>query len=175
LTKQLQNKKYKLVINAGIAGSFNDEISVGSTVMVTSDCFADLGVMDNGSFRTIFDEKFQDPNAFPFHNGKLLCTFDSPFTTNLLKATGITVNTVTGNIETIKFFKDRYQPDIETMEGAAIAYTCLMENVPYIQIRSVSNKVEPRNKKNWNISLAIKNLTSTLIDIFTSSNFFNLI
>jgi futalosine hydrolase len=50
------------------------------------------------------------------------------------------------------------------MEGAAVFYTCNIMNTPSIQIRSVSNHIEPRNKANWNIPLAIKALNDYLIE-----------
>ena len=36
LTRVLRERKYDLVINAGIAGSFSDELSIGTVVNVTS-------------------------------------------------------------------------------------------------------------------------------------------
>ena len=38
------------------------------------------------------------------------------------------------------------------MEGAAFFYVCLKEKVNFFQIRAISNFVEKRNKKNWEIN-----------------------
>ena len=51
------------------------------------------------------------------------------------------------------------------MEGAAFFFVCLMEKVPFLQIRAVSYFTEIRKVDNWNLPLAIKNLTDTVIDI----------
>jgi futalosine hydrolase len=72
---------------------------------------------------------------------------------------GVTNNTVSGEEELIKRMMNKFSPDIETMEGAAFFYVCLMENVPFAEIRSISNMVAPRDKSKWNIPLAIKNLS----------------
>ncbi len=48
------------------------------------------------------------------------------------------------------------------MEGAAFFYACLMTQAPFLQIRAISNYVEPRNKDNWNIPLAIDRLNEVL-------------
>ena len=56
------------------------------------------------------------------------------------------------------------------MEGAAFFYVCLQEKIPFLQIRSISNYVEKRNKSNWNIPLAIDNLNVVLLDIINSLN-----
>jgi futalosine hydrolase len=45
-----------------------------------------------------------------------------------------------------------------------------MENVPYIQLRSVSNYIEPRNRASWKIPLAVKNLNDTLINALNEIN-----
>ena len=48
MQKKLQEKKYKSVIQAGIAGSFTDSLALGDTVIVERDCFADIGINENG-------------------------------------------------------------------------------------------------------------------------------
>jgi len=43
-----------------------------------------------------------------------------------------------------------------------------MDEINFLQIRSISNYVEPRNKDNWDLPLAISNLNNTLIELITS-------
>jgi futalosine hydrolase len=77
---------------------------------------------------------------------------------------GITINTTTGSQDVVTAMKARYNPDIESMEGAAFFYTCIKEGIPFVQIRAISNYVEPRDKSKWNIPLAVKNLNIWLAD-----------
>jgi futalosine hydrolase len=77
----------------------------------------------------------------------------------------LTVNKVHGYDASIDLMQKKYNCDLETMEGAAFFYVCLMENVSFLQIRSVSNYVEPRNKENWDIPLAINNLNDVLKEV----------
>ena len=58
---------------------------------------------------------------------------------------------------------NKFNPDIETMEGASFMYVCLNEGVNFIQLRAISNYIEKRNKQNWNINLAIENINNLLI------------
>jgi futalosine hydrolase len=51
------------------------------------------------------------------------------------------------------------------MEGAAFFYACRQFNIPCLQIRAVSNYVEKRNRDNWDIPLAIKNLNNFAIEL----------
>ena len=51
------------------------------------------------------------------------------------------------------------------MEGAALHYACLMEGVPFLQLRSMSNYIGERNKKKWDMQVSISNLNNALIEI----------
>jgi futalosine hydrolase len=44
----------------------------------------------------------------------------------------------------------------------------MIERIPCAQIRAVSNFIEKRNRDNWNIALAIKNLNETAIEIINN-------
>jgi len=165
-------KKYDLAINAGICGSMNRNFELGKVLAISSDEFGDLGIETQVDFRTLFDENLMTPNDFPFSNGKLTnLTSTKDFFIHFSKiipdkCEGVTVNKVHGNTESIEEFVQKFTADIETMEGAAFFYVARMLNIPYIQIRSVSNYVEERNKANWNIPLAINQLNEKLIHLF---------
>jgi futalosine hydrolase len=77
----------------------------------------------------------------------------------------ITVNTATGSETTRGMLLKKFNPDIETMEGATFFYICSREDIPFLALRAISNKVELRNKNNWNIDLALHNLSEKLIDV----------
>ena len=44
------------------------------------------------------------------------------------------------------------------MEGAAVMMVSKRFKIPCVQIRTISNRVEQRNKTKWDISLAVSNL-----------------
>ncbi len=166
LTKKILLKNYDLIINAGICGTYNDDLCIGECVSVISDEFADIGICyPDAGFKTLFEEGLLKPNTYPFSNGELYNPLKSNIDTELPKVTAITVNTVSGNTEQIAFRKEKFNPDIETMEGAACAFVCLKEKIKFLQIRAVSNIVEERNKENWNIPLALDNLADELFRI----------
>ena len=94
---------------------------------------------------------------------EFFATQNSALTDELRKVTGITVNTVHGNTESIEAIQERINPTVESMEGAAFFYACEEAQVPAIQIRAISNYVEKRSRENWNVPLAVKNLNDWLI------------
>ncbi|MEN8118812.1 MAG: futalosine hydrolase [Bacteroidota bacterium] len=171
LTNSLNKKKYDLVLNTGIAGSLTDQLNIGEVVQIETEEFADLGVRSKDSFSTLFDSGFMKPDKFPFKDGKLKNSgYKNILSIELKQVNGITVNTVNGNKKEIEKLKKKFDADIENMEGAAVFYVCLMENVPFVQIRSISNYVEERNKDNWDIPLAINKLNNYCKELLKSIN-----
>jgi futalosine hydrolase len=163
-------KKYDLVVNIGLAGSFKKKISIGEVVNVASDCFADLGAEDGSNFLTLAEMKLQKKNQFPYRNEKLfnLTSKKYPALKELRKVNAVTINTVHGSEKSIRGVVRKFNPDIESMEGAAFFYVCMMEKVSCLQLRAISNFVERRNRNNWNIPLAIKNLTQVVYDFLNT-------
>ena len=171
LTKTLMEHAYDLIINIGICGSFSEDLTIGDPVSVILDEFADLGMTyPNNSFKTLFEEEFIKPDDSPYKNGKLFNQFQQFIDTELPKVTSITVNSVSGSRKQIKMRREKFDPDIETMEGAAVAYVCLSENINYLQIRTISNMVEPRNRANWDMPLALISLSETLETVLNNIN-----
>ncbi len=168
LTRALSAMKYDFVIQAGIAGSFNKDIKIGDTVFITSEQWGDLGAEDNDSYLDLFVMGLQDANTYPYENGKLNTAITEIHKNLMLpQVAGLTVNMVSGNENTIARLSAQYKCDIESMEGAAFHYVCLMEQVPFAQVRTISNYVEPRDRSKWQIGPAVKNLNNWLIDFLT--------
>lgn len=155
-----------LAINIGIAGAFNRNLALGEVVNVQSDCFGDFGVeLADGSFSSIFQLDWMNPNQFPFVNGMLINSLSQP---TLKAVKGMTINKVHGNENSISKL-DLSKIDIESMEGAAFFYATQIEKIPCYQFRSISNYVENRNKSNWNIPLAIDQLNEYIINWLNSN------
>lgn len=170
LGRTLQLYKPDLAINIGIAGSFNREIKIGQVVNVTEDCFSEMGAQDGEQFLTAYQMSLMGKDEFPFVKGKLLSSFDdsSGVLDAYQKVNGITVNTVHGEENAIQQVIQQYTPDMESMEGAAFFFACHQERIPCLQIRVISNYVEKRNRENWNIPLALENLSASLKAIISS-------
>lgn len=157
------SSNYSLVLNVGIAGGFDPNIALGSLVNVCNDTFAELGAEDHDQFLSI-DELGFGTNTYTNNYTMALPQID-----RLPQVNGITVNKVHGNAQSIATIKDRFNSQVESMEGAAFFYACHELQLPCLQIRSISNYVEPRAKENWQIGLAIKNLNIWLIDFIGSA------
>lgn len=168
LQERFVSRKPYIAINTGIAGSFREEIPLGTVVEVYRDRFADLGIENsNESFSDVFEMELIEADEFPYKNGWLINS-KRTYLTSLPQVSGITVNTVNGSEKSISAVAQKYSPDIESMEGAAFFYACFKSNVPCIQLRGISNKVEPRNKNNWKIDEAIVNVNKATLNFIQS-------
>ena len=155
LGNEFAKNQFDLALNVGLAGSFYKNIKIGQLVEVREDILSELGAED--------DEEFISLDQLQLGEVEFAATEKFTIKEGLRKVTGITVNKVHGNEESIEEVRDRINPTVESMEGAAFFYACEEANVPALQIRSISNYVEKRNRANWNIPLAVKHLNDWLI------------
>lgn len=167
LMKSINTEKYDFIIQVGIAGSYTNKYKIGGVVNVISERFADQGVEDKDKFFTLFEKGITSPEKFPYTGGKLVnpLNFDKEIIKDIPSVSGITVNRVTGNRETISMYRKKFNPDVESMEGAPFFYICIMEEIPFIELRGISNFVEERNRKSWSVKSAVNSSNETLLEI----------
>lgn len=170
-TRALASKTYDLALNAGIGGASKGlrEIRLGDVYHVTSERLPEVGAEDGTAFLSLDAMHLPGNNEKPFSDGVLhnlhipQCILDL----DLLTVPGRTVNLVTGSEETeMRRKTDSRFEELESMEGAAFFYACLKENVPFAEIRAVSNYTGLRDRKSWKIPEAITTLNETLIHLF---------
>lgn len=166
LASELATQQYDAAMQAGIAGAFDTNLKLGEVLAVQSECYGDFGAEDKEDFIDIVDLGFMNPNEFPYQNGRIVN--DKPLFIGVPLALyrSLSVNTVSGNQKTIDARCKKFNCALETMEGIAFHYACKQAKIPFLQIRSVSNFVTPRNKADWEIPLAIKHLNQYLIETF---------
>ena len=158
LGRHLAGNTYDLAINVGIAGSFDPAIPLGQVLHITDDTFAELGAEDGDAFLNIDALGFGTAQQRPLPPLAPL-----PLLDELQQVSAITVNKVHGQEASISQTCSRLNPQLESMEGAAFFYACKQFGLPSIQIRAVSNRVERRNRENWNVGLALAELNDFLI------------
>jgi futalosine hydrolase len=160
LTKHFASNRYDRVIHAGIAGSYFLPLQPGEVVQVIRDTFVDVGIDHGGIFRWIFHENLWNPNEKPFRNGWMEVPEDQSI--KLEAVNGITVDLVTAGPERKTRLAEKFNPQTESMEGAAVFYVCKMEDIPVIQIRAISNYVGVRDRHSWKTEEAIDALTGII-------------
>ncbi len=165
VTRQLQIKRPDIIIQAGVGGCFDTTIPLGSVFAIKQEAIADQSVIELDKLKTLFDLKLVPQNQHPFSNGWLVNKSELLKKSKLQKVKGVSVNEITTSKQKVKFYKKAFDPVVESMEGAALHYVCLMEKIPFLQLRSVSNYIAERNKKNWDMKASIINLNNELTSL----------
>ncbi|MEM6697920.1 MAG: futalosine hydrolase [Bacteroidota bacterium] len=162
----LSTQSFDLLLNAGVAGAFDRSLKLGAVVNVVSERLGDLGAEDHdGSFIDVHELGLIEGNTSPFENGispnPTVMQFDF-----LPNVKALTINKVHGSHQSVAAIQKKY-PDVqvESMEGAAFFYAALMADIPFLQIRAISNYVEARNREAWELGLAIEKLNQVLVEM----------
>ncbi|MBO9201475.1 MULTISPECIES: futalosine hydrolase [Niastella] len=168
LTKAIAKRRPQLMIQAGIGGSFSADYPPGSLVLIKEEVTGDLGVEENNEFKDIFDMGL--PQIVEPYTGKNLENKQVEMLQqyNLPLVKSVTVNEITTRPARIQQLQQKYQPVVEAMEGAAFHYVALVEKIPFIQLRAVSNMVGERDKSRWRMKDAIDLLNEQLLKMVNS-------
>ena len=158
--------KPELIIQVGIAGSFNPTLVLGTAVTVRQEMVADMGVYESDVYHDIFDLGLAEKNMPPFEQGAIVNHHDYLINAASLPAvSAVSVNEISTSAEKINVFAEKYKADIESMEGAALHYVCAMQQIPFIQIRGISNLVGERDKTKWKIPESMLAATNACINL----------
>lgn len=166
LQKTLNNQPYDLVIQAGIAGSFRDDLPLGSVVKVESDCFADLGIKENRQYHPLLKTHLAEEADIFYPQSPILNQGQFYSQLALPAVRGITVNLVTDDPAHNKMMENAFSADIESMEGAGLHFVCTMRDIDFLQVRAISNRVGERDKGKWKIETALDALGARLASMF---------
>ena len=77
----------------------------------------------------------------------------------------ITVSGVSGSTARALQLADRFGALCENMEGGAVAQVCFRYQVPFLEIRGISNWAGDRNKKRWKLATALDNCQRAVLHL----------
>ena len=164
---------YNLVVNLGIAGSYDlKAFPIGSAAVISREHFADLGFGSEEGFSDLFQYGILEKDDFPYTKGALARQLlPYPHIEKVLEkygaGAGVTVQCVTGTQARCNEIVAMYDPQIESMEGAGVYYAALMEKVPFFELRTVSNAVGERDTSKWESKAALDTLEECCREIFS--------
>jgi futalosine hydrolase len=157
----------QLVINIGCAGAYaGSGLSIGNLVVASEEVLADDGVVVADGWRDL-----RYLNIPSVEQGGLSCYNILPLSRHasekamqladyygvfLMRGRSATVSTCSGTNQYGAELSRRWNALIENMEGAAVAQVCLRCGVDCLEIRGVSNMVEERDLKKWDIPRAVE-------------------
>lgn len=155
------------VLCVGVAGSFPDRhrgarcpnLPVGAVCLVGEDYLLDEGVETPQGFLGLEDLGLGSRGPI---------RADPKWTASLADQLGVaivggaTVSTCSGTEELSRRRAAAAPVCIETMEGAALAYVCRELNVPFAQLRSISNWTGDRERSGFDLDTALSALHTAI-------------
>ena len=158
----LATEPYELAVSVGIGGGFAPRAPIGSVVVSTRVAAADLGADSPDGFLPVEDLGFAPRVEQPDEGwGKRITTALSRAGLTVVNGAVLTVSTATGTAERTAELMERY-PDAaaEAMEGFGVASAAAMAELPFVEIRAISNAVGPRDREAWRIGEALEALST---------------
>ncbi|VVB86536.1 Futalosine hydrolase [uncultured archaeon] len=171
-TLVLENYEINLLIHFGIAGAYSGQI--GDVDVAESENYGDEGVLTKEGWKSmeftglplIKNEK-EYFNTFSLDQklAQMALKVSKYAGLNVRYGNFVTVSQCSGTHESGELLKKRFNGICENMEGAAVAHICTLYRVPMIEIRGISNIIEDRDMKKWNIPLAVSNSNKAVIEL----------
>ncbi len=166
----VQRRRFERVLLFGIAGAYADSgLQIGDCALAEREIQADLGVRDGGLKGLGFPSLVVASK--PYHNRFPL---DKAFTDELKSKLGLpgkqflTRDLVSENPSEARQLARKWEADLENMEGAAFAQTCLWLGLAGAELRSISNTAGIRDKSQWRIKQAVESLEYHILRIIGS-------
>lgn len=158
----------QLVINIGCAGAYiGSGLAVGNLVVASEEVLADDGVLVAAGWKdlrymnlpSVDQGGMSCYNLLPLsrHASEKAMQLADYYGVFLMRGRSATVSTCSGTRQYGAELSQRWSALMENMEGAAVAQVCLRCGVDCLEIRGISNLVEERDLKKWDIPRAVEN------------------
>jgi len=164
----LNNFDIEHVINVGTAGSLNENIEIGDVVigekLVQHDFDITAAGREKGYITDVGKYFYSDKNLIE-KTKQTIENMNENF--NAFIGTIATGDIFVQDIQVKDRIKAEFDADCAEMEGAAIAQVCTLDKIPFIVIRSISDKPNGKNAVDFEkyLELACERYTK-FIDIF---------
>ena len=150
-----------LIINFGIGGGYfvsseDTSVNILDVCLAKKEVLADFGIELEKRVESL-EKNLTGPVSFEFEK-QLVEKASSCLTgqfNHVHQGTFLTVNCVSGTKERGEVLKRKWNGICENMEGAAAARASSLFQVPFLEVRVISNMVEDRNLSNWKIKEAV--------------------
>ena len=139
----IDNFDVKYIMNVGIAGSLNDKLEIGDIVIGKKLVQHDFDI-------TIFGHEkgyITDTGRFFESDETLIQKYNKPKNDyKILVGTIASGDIFCSQVEMKEKIRKKFEADCVEMEGAAIAQVCTLNKIPFIIIRSISDKPNGKNQ-----------------------------
>ena len=163
----IERHQPRLVINTGCAGAYlASGLTVGELAVASDEYLGDEGVLTSAGWQelrfmgipTVVHGSQQYHNSIPLsmHAAEKAMLLADCLGVKLVCGRFITLSTCSGTRQRGLELAHRFHGICENMEGAAVAQTCLRYGIDCLEIRGVSNLVDDRDMKKWDVPRAVE-------------------
>lgn len=172
-TLMLENYDVDLMILFGIGGGYKGA-RIGDIAVAQSENYAEEGILTEDGWKSmefigfpLLKNEKEYFNSFQMDSelSQLAVKVSGDLGFNVAYGNFITVSQCSGTMESGELLKKRFDGICENMEGAAVAHICAMYGIPVVEIRGISNIIEKRETKKWNIPLAVSNCNKVVSEL----------
>jgi len=166
-TALIERFRPRLVINTGCAGAYlASGLAVGDLTVASDEILGDEGVLTSDGWQdlrymglpSLIHGRRLHHNTIPLsrHAAEKAMQLADYFGVRLVRGGFVTVSTCSGSRQRGEELVRRFHGICENMEGAAVAQTCARYGIDCLEIRGISNLVDERDMKTWDIPLAVE-------------------
>jgi len=168
-TALVETFRPSLIVSFGCGGAYaGTSLDVGDVAVAVREIFGDEGVLTPDKFLTLEDLGLPSAekagvryfNTFPVDMSSLesvsagIEAFAASRSRKALQGPFVTVSTCCGTLAAGMEMARRTGGVCENMEGAAVAQVCALYDVPFLEVRGISNMVEDRDASRWDLRSA---------------------
>lgn len=166
-TALIERHQPGLVINTGCGGAYpGSNLSIGDLTVASEEFLGDEGVLTVDGWQDLRAMALPSlvrgnrlfHNAIPLsqHATEKAMQLADYYGVTLTRGRFVTVSTCSGTRRRGEELAAALHGIAENMEGAAVAQVCLRYGIDCLEIRGISNHVEDRNMKAWDIPRAVE-------------------
>lgn len=171
LTCVLQVHQPGLVLQAGVGGAYPAaRLGIGDVALASEENYGDLGVRTPAGWQSaeligipVLQQDESYFNRFPLDPEMVAraarILLDGTWEVGgpaLRRGPFVTVQECSGLASLGEERAARFSALCENMEGAAAAHLCRLYQIPFLEVRGISNLVEDRRREGWDLPLACR-------------------
>jgi TetR/AcrR family transcriptional regulator len=180
LTASIEKDRPLLVIQTGCCGTFKETgLKIGDIAIANEEIDAQLGIESSTAnvvpdplpFALFCGQSGEYTYRYPVNSQwmekfyQILSTFAKESGINMKKGPFVTVSTITATDDRACALFENFKAIVEQMEGSASAHISLLYDIPFVEIRGVSNMVGKRDRQSWDLPRASKNCCEAMISL----------
>jgi len=157
------------------------DLQIGDIALADVEIFGDDGVQTSLGFQDLEDMGLpmrNDVRGIVYNQWPVdqsLLSWSRPLLADYSKQTGrgfavgpfVTVSSCTGTMERGLELSKRTGGICENMEGAAASLACRQTDIPFLELRGISNLVEDRNLARWDLPKGMRSAQEAILELLS--------